>query len=55
MEQLVAMGFMRRGRSLNDGQDRYYHVTPKGRTLVGDPRVFDKASEEWRMPPPVAT
>lgn len=35
MEALVRLGLMRRGHKINDGQDRYYHATGAGMTLVG--------------------
>lgn len=31
LEALVTLGLMERGRRLNDGRDRYYHVTEAGK------------------------
>lgn len=34
LEAMVAEGWMEHGRTLNDGQDRYYFVTPAGRAAA---------------------
>lgn len=39
MEALVAAGLMRRGVTINNGHDRYYHATEVGMTLCGIKRV----------------
>ena len=30
LEELIRRGWMTRGRTINDGRDCYYHVTPEG-------------------------
>lgn len=35
LEALVTLGAMQRGVTLNEGRDRYYHVTPDGAAAVG--------------------
>lgn len=35
MEALVALGLMRRGPTINEGRDRYYHATEAGMALCG--------------------
>lgn len=36
IEALVLLGLMSRGAELNDGRDRYYHVTPAGKAALGE-------------------
>lgn len=39
MEALVRAGLMERGRTINEGRDRYYYATEAGQRLVGIARV----------------
>ena len=34
LEKLVALGYMKRGQTLNEGRDPYYHVTDAGTTAL---------------------
>jgi hypothetical protein len=34
LEALVELGMMKRGRPLNQGESRYYHVTPAGEAVA---------------------
>lgn len=35
LEALVTLGLMKHGCTLNDGRDRYYHVTAEGAAHIG--------------------
>ena len=50
LEALVAAGLMERGRTLNGGEDRYYHVTEAGRALAitNLPKPLSRAQQRYR-------